>query len=257
MLEVRSGSLRGVDRAKIWMVQGALTNIVVRHSGEETNEQGAPLTDVTCAHVLSQVARWDGGTCRFESHLQKWGAGADAGPEYTNLAERVVWRAVHSLIREIPIQTVVSTLGRASFRITSRGDRILSRAELSWEEQRMRPLLDAGASVESLVVAAGGHPNAYRSLLALRWLRGISPPSPPRHVCALLVRKRQELHRRATPHQLLELPSHASAGDARRALRRLARDIHPDRMAAAGVPSALREASNDVLRALVQAAAVF
>ena len=61
----------------------------------------------------------------------------------------------------------------------------------------------------------------------------------------VLLRKRHQLRHAASPADLLELREH---GDARRGLRRLLRDVHPDRFE----PS-LQTTSGEVVQALMRA----
>jgi curved DNA-binding protein CbpA len=51
---------------------------------------------------------------------------------------------------------------------------------------------------------------------------------------------------------LLDLPVDADPADARRALRRLARRVHPDALGPSA-PSALRRASSEIMSALIEA----
>jgi hypothetical protein len=70
----------------------------------------------------------------------------------------------------------------------------------------------------------------------------------------LLLRKRRELRNDVSAHALLDLPEGAGGRDARLALRKLVRDIHPDRFGD-GAPLALRRASGEIVSALVDAEA--
>ena len=69
---------------------------------------------------------------------------------------------------------------------------------------------------------------------------------------SLLLRKQREIRRHASAEVLLDLPSKTATPDqARRALRRLAQKLHPDRFS--GELPALRAVSADVMRALFRA----
>jgi len=68
---------------------------------------------------------------------------------------------------------------------------------------------------------------------------------------ALLLRKRQQLSRNASASALLDLPERASAEHARRALRRLAQKLHPDRFQAGD--ARLHAVSSEVMGALARA----
>jgi len=70
----------------------------------------------------------------------------------------------------------------------------------------------------------------------------------------LLLRKRREVRSQASARTLLDLPEGAGERDARRALRKLVRDLHPDRFGDSA-PPALRRASGEIVTALVAAEA--
>jgi curved DNA-binding protein CbpA len=68
----------------------------------------------------------------------------------------------------------------------------------------------------------------------------------------MLLRKQRQLRRAADARALLEIGPRASPEEARRALRRLAHVVHPDRFGAAE-DAAVRSASREVMTALVDA----
>lgn len=69
----------------------------------------------------------------------------------------------------------------------------------------------------------------------------------------LLLRKHREVQRSVGPQVLLELPRGADRGEARRALRRLAKELHPDRFSQHD--EAVQRTSREVMRALLDAEA--
>jgi hypothetical protein len=92
----------------------------------------------------------------------------------------------------------------------------------------------------------------YRFLWALKLLRAASSRAGGSY--PLLLRKRRQLRKQASAHALLDLPEGAGGREARLALRKLVRDLHPDRFGD-GAPAALRRASGEVVTALVDAEA--
>lgn len=117
---------------------------------------------------------------------------------------------------------------------------------LAPHERAMCVPLRQGALGE-VVLAVGG--NSVRALQVLHaWQRGGLIESARRGDHRELLRKRHQLRQRANPQALLDLGPGASRDDARRALRRLVRKVHPDRF-----DPQLARASEDVVRALVQA----
>jgi hypothetical protein len=145
-------------------------------------------------------------------------------------------------------------LGSGSFELTALGEALVERARLWPEELAMVALLRRGATVDALLGAVGPGIRAVRTLFALKLLHAIAPPSPGDRSYRLLLRKTGEIRRDEDAHVLLDLPPGATAGAARRALRRLASEIHPDRFSDSMSPD-LRRLSADVLAALVRAQA--
>lgn len=164
-------------------------------------------------------------------------------------AELIVSALRQSVANE-PLFSVRRRLGEGILVLTPLGRELLESAVLWPEEQVMRTLLERGASVDALCAAVRGEARALRLLFALRMLGACGPPEP-RAGYAMLLRKTQQLRRGARATELLELPEHARGADVRRALRRLARRVHPDRFGDAA--PAIRAASHDVMKALVRA----
>lgn len=134
------------------------------------------------------------------------------------------------------------------------GRDLLGASALRPEEQALSALLQRPRTFDEIREAVSGHPRALRFLTAMRRLRAVVPVSASGSY-SLLLRKRQELRRTRDPRALLGLAPDATADDARRALRKLARDLHPDRFAQAG--DASRALSGEILQALVGAQARF
>jgi hypothetical protein len=115
----------------------------------------------------------------------------------------------------------------------------------------MTPLLQVGAAVD-VILSRGGHgTRAIRALLALELLGAVAPPRPGQGYSVLL-RKQRQLRRNADARALLELGPRATPAEAKRALRRLAHVLHPDRFGDAEAP-AIRKASTEIMTALVDA----
>ena len=87
----------------------------------------------------------------------------------------------------------------------------------------------------------------------VRVLELIGAIEPKRHSAyPLLLRKRRQIREAASPHRLLDLPPGAGPREARKALRRLVSDLHPDRLGADS-PEALHRICSEVIAALVAA----
>lgn len=180
--------------------------------------------------------------------------GADVGvPELDEppTTQTLIVSALRDGVSDVPLWTVRRRLGDGMLVSTSLGRELLEGAALWPDEQALVPLLEKGASVDTLVHVARGSPRAQRTLYALRMVGGCGPPEP-RQGYATLLRKTRQLRRAARAAELLELPDGARGDEARRALRRLARTVHPDRFGD-DVPVAIRAASHEVMSALVRA----
>ena len=127
-----------------------------------------------------------------------------------------------------------------------------------WERAIMERLVQGGgrgirgAHLIALADPSGCPDRGLRILHGWRLLGWLSPIDVSRRDHSTLLRKRHQLRRRASPARLLEMEEprggDAPAG-ARRALRRMAAQVHPDRFEAD-----LAETSDEVMRALTAAA---
>jgi hypothetical protein len=154
----------------------------------------------------------------------------------------------------VPVAVARRALGHGHFALTALGRALLDRhgAELYPHEAAMLMLLRDGASAAALLDVGGNSARAIRALHAFKLLEAIAAPAPARRPYALLLRKQRQLRRRAPSHVLLETREDASPAESRRALRRLAVALHPDRFGE-GTPPPIRRASTEVLAALLRA----
>ncbi len=132
--------------------------------------------------------------------------------------------------------------------LTPTGEAMVEGAALWPAEQAMLTPLRAGASVDTLVSVSASSARALRTLYGLWQARGVT--SSRGRAYRLLMRKRRELRSAVGGRRLLDLPRQAGPLEARRALRKLARSLHPDRFHDAP----LHGASEEVFSALVRAA---
>jgi hypothetical protein len=143
-------------------------------------------------------------------------------------------------------------LGDALFRLTEAGEALVDRADLGPAEQTAVLWLRRGVLPEDIAGLPGCGLRGYRFVWVLKMLGAAAPKRGGS--CPLLLRKRMELRRRSTDYALLDLPEDADSREARAALRRLVRHLHPDRFGE-GVTPALRRASGEIVTALVDAEA--
>lgn len=120
-----------------------------------------------------------------------------------------------------------SELGDAVYHLTEAGEAFSRGAELRPEETAVFFWLRRGVPAEELSMLPGCGLAGYRFLWMLKLLGAASPKGGGSY--PLLLRKRRELRRQASAHTLLDLPEGAGGRDARLALRKLVRDLHPDR----------------------------
>jgi hypothetical protein len=130
--------------------------------------------------------------------------------------------------------------------------RALLRERASFLSDRCARLVQTGASLAQLAAASGGDEAELRNLAALVWLAAVVPDSDQLGTYALLLRKRRQLEQRVSAAELLDLGPGNPTFPARRALRRLASRLHPD-VLGPSAPAELREASTELMRALVHA----
>jgi hypothetical protein len=137
-------------------------------------------------------------------------------------------------------------------RLTESGSVFLHSLGLSAEERNVLRLLNAGCDWQALEKSTSNTLFALQTTTALFLLSAATAESNGWNAHALLARKHRQVRGFAAPRTLLDLPPEAPAAQARRALRRLSAQLHPDRLGLDALP-AVRHASCEVLKALVRA----
>lgn len=161
-------------------------------------------------------------------------------------------QAMRAAVSGVEAATMHAQLGSETYHLTGVGEALVSGAELRAPEASVLRRLRKGLPAEELAQRPGSGWAGYRFLWMLKTLGAASPRSTGSY--PLLLRKRRELRSQASAHALLDLPEGAGGRDARVALRKLVRDVHPDRFGD-GAPPALRRASGEITTALVNAEA--
>lgn len=197
---------------------------------------------------VRRVFVWEQAEFRFASGAPDVGVPPLDVPLAT---QDLVLDAMRAQVAPMPLLLVRRRLGHGLYVLTSLGEEVVRDATLEPEEQAMLPMLRSGASVDSLLASAGGTSRAHRGLLALKLLGAASAPAPSASI-GLLLRKHREVAKAVSARALLDLPGRADPASARRALRKLARDLHPDRFDA---DPSMQRTSSEVLKALVRAEA--
>lgn len=164
----------------------------------------------------------------------------------------LVMTAMRHTFADVPLWQALKPIGEGPLSLTRLGERVVTDAALWPEEAAMVTLLRRGTSLAVLRAAVKGSPRALRTLAALHALSAVAGRNARDASYSLLVKKRRQLRADEGPHALLEIPIGARPMQARRALRRLARQLHPDCLGP-DAPAALRVASDEVMRALIHA----
>jgi len=200
---------------------------------------------------IAQLFAWHDAEFRFRSGSADVGLPAlgDASP-----TQDVVLAAIRDVVAEIPAMRARRRLGDGVLVLTRLGEMVVQDAALRFEEAAMLPVLRRGAPVDVVLATAGATAAAIRALYAFKLLAAASPPAAAGRAYGVLLRKQRQIRRAAGGHDLdlLDLPPGARPREARRALRRLAHVVHPDRFGD-GEVAAVRTASREVMTALVQA----
>lgn len=207
----------------------------------------AALEEQLTNRVIAILA-WASAELRFQAGL------ADVGVAHVTRAREpadLVLSALHEVVADVPVVRARKRLGDGLLVLSRLGIALTDAATLDDDAKAMMPPLREGAPVDVVLAAAGSSPQAIRRLYALWLLSAVSAPTAGRRYSVLL-RKQRQLRRAAGAQHLLDLPIDADAPAARRALRRLAGEVHPDRFAAGESPEVQR-ASEEVMAALVAA----
>lgn len=167
-----------------------------------------------------------------------------------------VWRALLGIAAALPAHVRAGLAGDDALALSETGRRRvqgLLRAARSGElaHDDARGPIDGALIARALAAEPPRELHALRAIL--RVLGAVHAPSARADSgYALLLRKRRELARNASASVLLELPGPSSALHVRRALRRLAQRLHPDRFEHGD--ARLHALSTEVMRALLGAA---
>jgi hypothetical protein len=164
----------------------------------------------------------------------------------------LVMAAMRAQVASWTPERLLAAIEPGEQRFTALGTMLAREAALWPEEAAVAALLAAGATLERMLKVTRGAPRALRLLAAMSLLSAVTSHGTREQRFSLLVRKREQLRHAASPRALLDLPSDAAPADARRALRRLARDLHPDAFGP-NEPDAVRRASSEVMGALIDA----
>ncbi len=197
---------------------------------------------------VAQVCDWDGLVLRLvDAPAVSWWK--LPGSIRTRDVALGVMRAA---MRRVDASDIRAESSGLVLRLTEAGEAMVAGSELAPEETSTLFWLRRGVAVGDIESLPGCGLRGYRFAWMLKLLRGAA--CKPAGSYPLLLRKRRELRGQASARRLLDLPEDAGQQEARPALRKLVRDLHPDRFGDS-VPPALRRASGEVVTALVDAEA--
>ncbi len=228
-------------RARIAIEAGMVTGANI--------DRRVPSSSRQLLEALIGASRWNELSLRFRDQATTTSWWRLAEPIAAGVVS-LEWMRV--LGQEIDSAATRAELGPESYHLTDAGEALLKRAELRLDETAALFALRRGVTAQELMTLPGCGLAGTRFLLVLKRLRGAAPRGGGSY--PLLLRKRRELRRQASARVLLDLPEGANGGEARKALRKLVRDLHPDRFGE-GVPQAVRRASGEIVTALVHAEA--
>lgn len=156
--------------------------------------------------------------------------------------------ALRATAPDVSTDQLVRELGREPLVLSTYASEWLRRAALRPEESAVVVHAARGLSPVTLI---GLDRRALRFAVALKRVGALEIPRASGRY-SLLLRKHHELRRSSDPTKLLGVAPGASATAARRALRGLVREIHPDRFGGAA-DGAARDVSSELLKALFRA----
>lgn len=198
---------------------------------------------------IAQVCEWQGLVLHLvqEPTSTSWWKLREPVP-----ARSLALQLMRAALRDVESPAIRSDLGGGTYHLTEAGEAMVVGAELRPEETAVVFWLRRGVCAEDIAGLPGCGLRAYRFAWILKLLRCAAPKAGGSY--PLLLRKRREVRSQASARALLDLPEGAGGQDARRALRKLVRDLHPDRFGDS-VPPALKRASGEIVTALVGAEA--
>jgi hypothetical protein len=170
----------------------------------------------------------------------------DSMPEGLELVDEPV--AIGDLVLGAARERARST---GELAITELGKHLVERASLGPEEAVLvRVLSEKALPARECIAIAGGGSRAGRALVTLMAAHAAAVARASSSDTRMLFEKRMQIERRESPEELLGLRSGSTHADARKALRRLVRVLHPDRF---HTDDAMRRTSEKVLTALLAA----
>jgi hypothetical protein len=165
----------------------------------------------------------------------------------------LVLAAMRAQVASWPRERLLALVEPGDLHLNALGAMLVREAALWPEEAALAALLTRGTTLTAALQVTRGELRALRLLAALSLLSAVASQPSREQRFSLLLRKAEQVRRAVDPRALLDLPGDARPAEARRALRRLARTLHPDAFGP-NAPDAVRRASSEVMGALIDAA---
>jgi hypothetical protein len=222
-------------------------------------ERGIATRDAVSQALREQLRERVRAAFRWPRHELRFDAGAaEVGVYWLReplATESLVLSGMRAAVSTQP--SFESELTVHAAELTSWGRSLLEVGAASDAERSLVDALQRGAATTDWLAAADSSDKAYRTWCALRAFGAVVTRADTRLHYTLLLRKRAQLRRRANARELLDLPHGAcvSKDAPRRALRRLAMHLHPDRLGP-DAPESARTLSTEVMQALTRAASL-
>jgi hypothetical protein len=205
------------------------------------------LSDQLRARILA-VFRWRDLKFQFEQAQTQIGA---SGPERPIPLGEIAVAAARAAFDEAAFDRLLREQAERRM-VPSAFGRALLDDPATFTCDALPELLRRAASLEQLAKACENSDADLKTLGALCWLAALVPAADGSSSYGLLLRKQVQLRRQASAAELLEVDRNARHGASRKALRRLARHVHPDALGPTA-PPLLRAVSGELMQALVQA----
>jgi Domain of unknown function (DUF4388) len=246
-----------LQERRVALVQGQVRSVVLsgRAGAGGGHWRPLPVPDLgepLCAEVASMFA-WSRSSFRFEVGLSSLGSNRLGSPLS---AADLVLAGMREATGEADVPALLREQTALSLELSAWGRTLIGEATLSAAERLWLLLLQRGAATPQLTAASSACRRVQRTWAALWAYRAIVRSEQAAPDYALLLRKRRQLRSHASPAELLDLSAEerASPQAARRALRRLARKLHPD-VLGPDTPPAVHKLSTELMSALLRAEA--
>ncbi len=201
----------------------AIGRWLVRHGLVRADKVSAAL-NLQLEARLAQLLSWEVDELRFDAEGDPAALSPVPAPPRTST---LLLDAATGILARAPLAILRGELASLTVQRTEVLEQLAAPRFFAGDEATLLDAIAEPRRALALVDEANDSSAAVRFLTALIFLGAASRPAASRRAVRLLTRKRAELRRGASPSVLLD---GADPRTSRRALRRIARELHPDRM---------------------------